>query len=335
MKSHNKILIVSFICLAFGYAIFSMFRRGRPAAVSLERATVTRDNVGRIPIKLFEDPFAFDLPHVDLLEFEGSWLIFNRKYEIEESALRQAQEDREEGELQMPFGEELSGEGLFVADKESSQFFKFNVHDWASYKFKDDYRSNFDNFVRILAYMDVDKNLVGRDLFDKLELKSSREQDFDEMYYEFLNTYLRDQYKTKLDEITYLERASKEDNLTKYDLGKIFSNDELKRLRDEVVKGLAHRFKLHFQVKPEYLVSFFNDFVEFIKNEDICKYIYSFKVAKKLSPGEHIRTLGDEIPAAPVPVMVVYIALLCICCFFVLYRDYGVLVCCVQSFCQR
>lgn len=74
-------------------------------------------------------------------------------------------------------------------------------------------------------------------------------------------------------------------------------------LRKEIIKGLAYRYKLHLQIKPEYLVWFVNDFEKFITNDPRCKNIESFKAAARGNI-ENFQKKED-----PLATIVVYIVL--------------------------
>jgi hypothetical protein len=93
----------------------------------------------------------------------------------------------------------------------------------------------------------------------------------------------------------------------------ISSGMTIEDAREEVLAALACRFKLHIQIKPEFLMSFVKDFMRFVLEDKNCKNIYAFKVATKFIPGRnYFPKKGKKRKKLihPPAIIVVYITLL-------------------------
>ena len=80
---------------------------------------------------------------------------------------------------------------------------------------------------------------------------------------------------------------------------------DVTRLHDEVAEGMGHRYKIHLQIKPEYLVSFINDFMKLLKEERRLSDIFAFKFYNYFIPNLHIH-INQENNA----IVVLYVKLL-------------------------
>ncbi|MFH1832211.1 MAG: hypothetical protein ABH827_05440 [bacterium] len=84
--------------------------------------------------------------------------------------------------------------------------------------------------------------------------------------------------------------------------------DQQKLARQEIIDGLACRYKIHIQVKPEYCDSVTRIFIQMF-SEDRFDFITGFKVTKKYMRGYNYFNADGTVPACPVPIMVLYVAL--------------------------
>jgi len=86
---------------------------------------------------------------------------------------------------------------------------------------------------------------------------------------------------------------------------------DFQNMQDEAIKGLAYRFKIHLQIKPEYIVPFTNSFLNLLETKPQLKYIESFKVTSKILPGDNYYSYEtNKAPENPVPIITVYFALI-------------------------
>lgn len=77
----------------------------------------------------------------------------------------------------------------------------------------------------------------------------------------------------------------------------LFSDNEQERL--EAIKIMGCKFKIHLQVKPEYIISFINDFSKLLYKDPRLHSITSFKVVKP--------DCFDEMTSQNFPIIVVYL----------------------------
>jgi len=82
---------------------------------------------------------------------------------------------------------------------------------------------------------------------------------------------------------------------------------ELKKLRQEVIEGMAHLYKIHLQVKEKYLVEFFEAFLKFVTTDPQGKLIRTVKATQKFTPGLFVKNKENEIVDNPPPVIVAYL----------------------------
>lgn len=83
-----------------------------------------------------------------------------------------------------------------------------------------------------------------------------------------------------------------------------------KEIQQEVIKGLSHRFKMHLQIKPEYIPVFVKRFLVLLEEDYRMQYIDSFKVAYTIMPGENYYFFDKEVPEDAFSTVVVYPPLL-------------------------
>jgi len=83
-----------------------------------------------------------------------------------------------------------------------------------------------------------------------------------------------------------------------------------KGLKQEVLNGAAHRYKIHLQIKPEYYASFMNDFITFIKTNSHLRNIAHFKFTNSFKPGENYYKKRRKAPKNAIPIIVLYVCLL-------------------------
>jgi len=79
--------------------------------------------------------------------------------------------------------------------------------------------------------------------------------------------------------------------------GALFSDNEQERL--EAIKIMGCKFKIHLQVKPEYIISFINDFSKLLYKDPRLHSIKSFKVVKP--------DFFAEMTSQAFPIIVVYL----------------------------
>jgi len=85
---------------------------------------------------------------------------------------------------------------------------------------------------------------------------------------------------------------------------KDFEDDDFRRLKKDAMAGMAHRYKIHLQVKPNFLTSFVEDFVKFVLKDKSFDSIFAFKVSKDPTKLYHKREEN------PIPIIVLYVGLL-------------------------
>jgi len=78
-------------------------------------------------------------------------------------------------------------------------------------------------------------------------------------------------------------------------------------LKKEIIEGLAHEYKIHLQIKPEYFISFINDLKRFIVNKELFSNIYMFKFAEKFIPEKHYFDNDGKSPDQAIPTVVLYV----------------------------
>ncbi|MFC1842753.1 hypothetical protein ACFLYU_03800 [Candidatus Dependentiae bacterium] len=81
------------------------------------------------------------------------------------------------------------------------------------------------------------------------------------------------------------------------------SDKDFKGIQKEGIGAMGWRYKIHLQVKEEYLNSFVKDFTNFVLKDERCKYIFEFKYPRKVGG------IYKEKKNA-MPMVVVYVSLL-------------------------
>lgn len=85
------------------------------------------------------------------------------------------------------------------------------------------------------------------------------------------------------------------------------SKEQQKDFQKEVVEGLALTYKIHLQIKEEYLIKFFEDILDFISTDEIGQLIHQLKIIKKYMPGVVIPIDKNTPLKNPVPVIILYL----------------------------
>ncbi|MBX9830517.1 hypothetical protein K2X40_01035 [Candidatus Babeliales bacterium] len=85
-----------------------------------------------------------------------------------------------------------------------------------------------------------------------------------------------------------------------------YSLEQAQKARQEAIKARSCVWKVHIQVKPEYIIPFMKDFIKFFSSDDNFKYVYDFKVAEKFVKGSNIPADNRSLRYL-LPIMVLYV----------------------------
>ncbi|MFH0898647.1 MAG: hypothetical protein V1855_03645 [bacterium] len=89
---------------------------------------------------------------------------------------------------------------------------------------------------------------------------------------------------------------------------KLTQNQQIKA-QQEIVDGLACRYKIHLQVKPQYLASVVKKLLPQLSRDEF-KHIYNFKVTTKFIYGLNYYKKDNSSPEHASPIIALYVALL-------------------------
>ncbi|MFH0898180.1 MAG: hypothetical protein V1855_01235, partial [bacterium] len=89
-----------------------------------------------------------------------------------------------------------------------------------------------------------------------------------------------------------------------------FTDQNYEALKQEALEGMAYRYKIHLQIKPEYLESFVKDFAEFSATSPQCRCIEQLKVAPQIKRGLNYFNKDGSEPKDAMPIIVIYVMLL-------------------------
>ncbi|MBY0352935.1 hypothetical protein K2W90_01050 [Candidatus Babeliales bacterium] len=88
---------------------------------------------------------------------------------------------------------------------------------------------------------------------------------------------------------------------------KKYSLDQAQQAREEAIKVRSCIWKIHLQVKPNYLLPFLADFLPFILTDYRLRNIYDFKVARLFTKGQHLPDDKGCLSKSPAPIVVLYV----------------------------
>jgi len=213
---------------------------------------------------------------VSLLHSGGNWLVFKNVGESKYDLLKEK--------------------------KKKSKYFNINISDWAVHHEGSPIPKNSFLFLSTMfAFMDIEKKKDAYFIYDSaLGFSWTPGQ---------LQSFIRDFSKLTYKK-TFAHWPIEEVNDAVVYYLQFYTRNQLREIRKEVIEGMEHTFKIHFQVKPEYIVSFLNDFARLLKSDPRLKNIESFKVAKELKPGYHIPIGKNTFKVHPLPIIVAYLKLI-------------------------
>ncbi len=178
-------------------------------------------------------------------------------------------------------------ENQLLKNAEKSKYFDNNVYNWASYR---------------PVIFGINKGINLKDFFilrDKIVQVDDEHKNFDTV-----------DHNIKIKETTINSYIECFPNIFKSHI-KNYKNMTVKDFLGwirEIKRGMAFRYKIHLQVKPEFFVSFLKDFFQFITTDKNCKNIYLVKATKGFRPGMNYPKKGKNLSCAP-GAIVIYVAL--------------------------
>jgi len=156
----------------------------------------------------------------------------------------------------------------------------------------------------------------------KPKLKKKESQFFDALYVQDWTAYYRIWGDEKLDDIARSVAFIDVDKGVRPHTGPFKLNNKrlntfykknankAQLMQQEVIKGWAHRFKLHFQIKPEYLPIFTRRFLHLLKTDSRLQHVEAFKVAYTIEPGANYYDNEGNVPEDASSIVAVYLPLI-------------------------
>jgi len=93
--------------------------------------------------------------------------------------------------------------------------------------------------------------------------------------------------------------------------GKFLPSSNFDTFRKEAIAVLAHQYKIHLQVRQEYIVALVQDLLELIAGtKELNSYVVTFKIARYYQKGIHLPLDDQDTEFEQIPVIVLYIALI-------------------------
>jgi len=252
------------------------------------------------------DPKQFILPSQWYAFSHNNWISFHKKNRIEED--------------------------IFIEGKEEkSKYFNFNIFEWGTYKNKikkpiwhlgylfahieDPPYDEFDKYVSPLYVLDLLQTFYGvyvsKDpvwhaiLMCNYLAKYSKKGLLNEAFY-------MDLKKAKILEVClgfdklkfirvgmcpgYIKEAGRKARKILKNITSYIEPKKIRAIKREAMLGLSYRYKIHLQVKQEWLVSVVNELVSLFQTDPRCFSIVSFKIVKHVFPQFEHSYYSGRIP---------------------------------------